>query len=632
MKLTWHFWAFGWLCCAPLLNAQRVVEELNRGIVAVPLREGGNIVLWRSLVSDPPDLRFNLYRSPEGGKSELLNGEPLRGATCFVDAHVQPGSAVRYEVRAVKKSGEDPAGGSFTVKAGAPAGYIPIPLQTPKGYSPNDASVGDLDGDGEFEIVLHQAGRGHDNSHEGATDAPILQAYKLNGTKLWGINLGNNVREGPHYTQFLVYDFDGDGKAEVACKTADGTRDGKGKVIGDPNANWVNKDGRILSGPEYLTVFNGQTGAEMATVRYIPARHPGTDNPTEEQMREVWGDGYGNRMDRFLAGVAYLDGKLPSLVMARGYYNRTVLAAWDWRNGKLACRWVFDTASSPENGKFGGQGNHNLTVADVDGDGKDEIIYGGMAVDDDGKGLYSTGLGHGDALHVGDLDPTRPGLEVFRIQENFGDAGAHMFDARTGQVLWRKPSVSKGKDGEGPGRGLSLDIDPRFPGAESWVQGAGISGLFDAKGNVISEEKPSSCNFGIWWDGDLLREILDKNKICKWNWSSSTLDPILVAKDCVSNNGSKATPCLSADILGDWREEVIWRTKDNSELRIYVTPEPTQYRLPTLLQDPQYRLSIAWQNVGYNQPPHTSFYLGEGMRLPTQSDERPELLSETRKP
>src|SRR6185436_6171333 len=201
-----------------------------------------------------------------------------------------------------------------------------------------------------------------------------------------------------------------------------------------------NERGYILSGPEYLTVFNGLTGEIVTTTAYDPPRNEKLF-PTTQELKEGWGDGYGNRSDRFLACVAYLDGVHPSVVMCRGYYTRTVLAAWDWRNGKLASRWVFDSASSPENKKFAGQGNHNLSVADVDGDGKDEIIYGAMCIDDDGRGLYSTGLGHGDALHLSDLDPDHPGLEVFRIQERFDDAGAHMYDAKTGKVLWRKPSV-----------------------------------------------------------------------------------------------------------------------------------------------------------------------------------------------
>jgi rhamnogalacturonan endolyase len=598
-------------------DAQRLMEKLDRGVVAVPNAQGHAVVSWRLLGIDPGAIAFNVYRGSGTEPPVKLNPRPLAGPTFFVDESFQKADGAEYSVRPVVGDAEQKADGSFKVSANAPTGYVSIPLQTPAGYSPNDASVGDLDADGQYEIVLHQTGRAHDNSHHGETDPPILQAYKLDGTLLWTINLGKNIREGAHYTQFMVYDFDGDGRAEVACKTADGTVDGKGKVIGDANANHIDGGGRILRGPEFLTIFDGLTGAELATTKYIPGRHPNTDNPTGDQMKAMWGDGYGNRGDRFLACVAYLDGKLPSLVMCRGYYTRTVLAAWDWRNGKLTSRWVFD---APTGDKFAGQGNHNLSVADVDGDGKDEIIYGGMTVDDNGKGLYSTELGHGDAIHVSDLDPTRRGLEVFRIQEPPWDAGAHLFDAKTGKVLWKKPTRPGSK--EGPGRGVAIDIDPRHKGTECWVAGGGVGGLFNAKGSKISDATPHVCNFAVWWDGDFLRETLDKNWIGKWDWKQSKLNAILTAEGCESNNGTKSTPCLSGDILGDWREEVIWRTSDNNEMRIYVTTEPTQYRLFTLTHDSQYRLSIAWQNVGYNQPPHTSFFLGDGMRKPPQPNIR----------
>jgi rhamnogalacturonan endolyase len=299
--------------------------------------------------------------------------------------------------------------------------------------------------------------------------------------------------------------------------------------------------------------------------------------------------------------------------MTRGYYTRSVLSAWNFRDGKLSHVWTFDSHDGAlGNREYAGQGNHNLSVADVDDDGRDEIIFGACVIDDNGKGLYSTGLGHGDALHVSDLDPQRPGLEVFDIQERFDDAGMHMRDARTGENLWKIPSVKAGDDGEGPGRGHSFDIDPRYPGAECWVRGAGINGLYSVKGEKISEIKPDPCNFAVWWDGDLLRELLDRNIVSKWDWKNNNLDTLLVAEECSSNNGTKATPVLSADLFGDWREEIIWRTTDNKELRIYTTTIPTKHRFVSLMQDPVYRLGIVWQNVSYNQPPHVRYYLGEG--------------------
>ncbi len=611
------------------------MEKLSRGVVAVNQGGGKVFISWRMFGTDGDKIAFNLYRET-GGKPLRLNAKPIADVTFFVDESADLTKQNSYFVRVVsgKKEGEQSA--KFNLKANAEAKqYLSVPLQTPANYTPNDASVGDLDGDGEYEIVIHQVGRGRDNSQAGTTTEPILQAYKLDGTLLWTINLGKNIREGAHYTQFLVYDFDGDGRAEIACKTADGTTDGKGKIIGDKDADWRfkagetteglnrpgesgrrNAEGYILRGPEFLTIFDGLTGAEINTVKYDPPRHPTKENPTSDELKEVWGDGYGNRVDRFLAGVAYLDGVHPSLIFSRGYYTRTVVAAWDFRNKKLEKRWTFDSSSSAENQKFAGQGNHNLTITDVDGDGKDEIVFGAMVLDDDGKGLYSTGFGHGDALHVSDLDPTRPGLEIFDIQERFDDAGMSFRDARTGAVLWKKASVKAGEDGEGPGRGLSLDIDPRYAGFESWSFGAGINGLFDAKGEKISDKMPHVCNFGIFWDGDVLSELLDRNTISKWNWKTETTETIFTADGALSNNGTKATPVLSADIFGDWREEFILRSADNKELRIYTTTIPTDRRFYTFMHDPQYRLSIAWQNVAYNQPPHTSFFFGEGMKQP----------------
>lgn len=596
------------------LVAQRQMEWLSRGVQAIAKPDGYVFVSWRLLGTDPDNIAFNVYRTTSSGKPAKLNKQPITTSTSFEDITADTTKSNSYFVKPVIKGKEATASTSFTLKPGT-LPYVSLPLQTPAGYAPNDASVGDLDGDGEYEIILHQTGRAKDNSQAGITDPPIFQAYKMDGTLLWTINLGKNIREGAHYTQFMVYDLDGDGKAEIAMKTADGSMDAKGKIIGDSSKDYRNERGYILAGPEYLTIFDGLTGAALATTAYVPARHPSTLTPTTDELKTLWGDGYGNRMDRFLACVAYLDGVHPSLIMCRGYYTRTVLAAWDWKNGQLTQRWVFDSREG--NPTYGGQGNHNLTVADVDNDGKDEIVYGAMTIDDNGKGLYSTGLGHGDALHVTDLDPSHPGLEVFDIQERFDDAGANFRDARTGEVLWRKASVKAGEDGEGPGRGLALDIDPRYPGYECWVAGAGITGMFDCKGNKIADRTPA-CNMGIYWDGDVLSEILNGTTIDKWDYTNSKTDRLLEAAqyNCVRNNGTKSNPVLSADIWGDWREEVIYRTADNNELRIFSTSIPTTHRFYTLMHDPQYRLSIAWQNVAYNQPPHTGFFMGEGMQPP----------------
>ncbi|EDY84343.1 FG-GAP repeat domain protein [Verrucomicrobiia bacterium DG1235] len=626
---------------ASTLLAAPKMEHLDRGLVAVHKDDGTVFLSWRLLGNEPADTAFNVYRTttaPEQATdwgeyasrrdrlagTDKLNQAPLAGPTWFIDTGAALHRKTEYVVRPVLNGVEGEASAPFTLEAGSiPRPYVSIPLQTPDGYHANDASIGDLDGDGVYEVILKQEKSSQDNSRKGITDPVFLQAYTLEGKVLWEINLGINIRAGAHYTQFMVYDLDGDGKAELACKTGDGTIDGVGKIIGDPKADWRNENGYIITGPEYFTVFNGETGAAMETVPYVPSRHPTIANPTPDQMKDVWGDGYGNRMDRFLAGIAYLDGENPSVIMCRGYYTRSVVVAWDWRNGKLTHRWVFDSDASEENRPYRGQGDHSLSIADVDNDGKQEIIYGSMVLDDDGTGLYSTEWGHGDALHVSDLVRSNPGLEVFNIQERFDDQGMNMRDAATGRPIFTVPSVkaaeSGGDKGEGPGRGNSINMDPRYPGSESWAAGAGMTKVFNAEGEWIYD-KPRGLptNFAAWWDGDLQRELLDQNFILKFNPQTEKLDTLLLAHACTSNNGTKATPALSGDLWGDWREEVMWRTRDNQELRIYTSTIPTKHRMPTLLHDAQYRVALAWQNVAYNQPPHPSFYLGDEAELPVR--------------
>jgi rhamnogalacturonan endolyase len=620
-----------WLVTSPASASQ--LEALDRGLVALYKgNDRGVFLSWRLLGHESPDTGFNVYRQTANGSPVKLNEAPLAEGTNYLDEHPPLGKAFSYHVCAVVDGEEAEPSRRFHLSADpSPQDYLAIPLATPAGYTAGDASVGDFDGDGEYEFVVHMTGRGRDNSQSGMTDEPILHAYKLDGTRLWSIRLGKNIREGAHYTQFMVYDLDGDGKAEVVMKTADGTIDGVGQVIGDPAADHRQQPpqeeansqggrrapprgrragsrfGYVLQGPEYLTVFDGRSGAAIATVDYVPARHPEMVNPTPEQLEQVWGDGYGNRVDRFLACVAYLDGEHPSVVMCRGYYTRTVCAAWDWRDGELTQRWVFDSdqqGRADSSNPWRGQGNHSVVAADVDQDGRDEIVYGSMVIDDNGTGLYSTRLGHGDAQHVTDLDPTRPGLEIWSIHENprRNNPGVELRNARTGELYLE---AAHGRD---VGRGMAADIDPRYPGCELW---GGTRNLFDARGNDIGP-CPRSQNMAIWWDGDLLRELLDGVKVTKWDYRRGTEEVQFDGRQAglASNNGSKANPCLVADVLGDWREELIARTADNTELRIYTSATPTDHRLPTLMHDRQYRLSIAGQNVGYNQPPHPSFFLG----------------------
>lgn len=582
--------------------SQRWMENLNRGVVAVRVNTSKVFLSWRLLGTEPAATTFNIYR--DGVK---LNATPV-SLTNYTDNTTTNGS---YQVKAVHNGAEDSRTNTATVWTSP---YLQIPLQQPAGgttpdgvnytYSPNDASAADLDGDGEYEIILKwDPSNSKDNSQSGYTGNVFIDAYKINGTRLWRIDLGINIRAGAHYTQFLVYDFDNDGKAELACKTADGTKDAAGTTIGNATADYRNSSGYILSGPEYLTVFNGLTGVAMDTKNYTPAR--GTVSS--------WGDSYGNRVDRFLACVAYLDGVSPSMVFGRGYYTRLVRSAWDFRNGQLVQRWIFDSNNSG-NSSYAAMGNHQLTVGDPDGDSKDEICNGASAINDDGTGLYSNGLGHGDALHMSDMNPDRPGQEVWQCHEEparYGQYGLEFRDAKTGQPLWGVPATGD------VGRALAADIDPRYRGYECWGT---VGRLYSCLGDSIGPSRPS-VNHAVWWDGDLLRELLDGTKLDKWNYmtnSSTRLKSLYTAENGFgeSNNTTKANPCLTADLFGDWREEIVLRTADNQFLNIYTTTDSTAFRIYTLMHDPQYRLAVAWQNSGYNQPPHPGFYLGDGMSTP----------------
>ena len=617
-------------------RTQLNLEHLNRGVVA--FRDGAQVIVsWRTLSSDAIGQPFDVFRN-----GQKLNTAPLtKGGSFFIDSQPLTVDAT-YEVRGGS------CDGSFTLKADTPKGYLPLKLQkpaagtTPDGetftYSANDASVADVDGDGQYEIILKwDPSNAHDNAHDGYTGPTLFDCYRLDGTLLWRIDMGINIRSGAHYVPFIAYDLDGDGKAEFIVKTSDGTRDGLGQIIGDsladyrhrapenaqnptPEREWSKynkqgrpKTGRILTGAEYITVFNGLTGEAMDTKPYIPERGNLKD----------WGDDYANRSDRMLAAVGYLDGKHASAIFCRGYYTRTVLAAWDWDGRELKQHWVFDT-NAPGTGKDGkphstyaGQGNHNLRVADVDGDGCDEITYGSMAVDHDGIGLYNTGMGHGDAIHLMAFDPTTDELQVWDCHENRRD-GSDFRKAKTGEIIFQLPSKSD------VGRAMAADIDPENPGVEMWSTDS--HGIRNIKGDVLytamDPDDPQhqqhlklgdrylSVNFGIWWDGDLLRELLDHETVSKYDWQQKTIIDVKHLDGVVFNNGTKSNPCLAADILGDWREEVIARTPDSDELRIFITPIPTDHRINCLMEDIPYRLSTAAQNVGYNQPSEPGFYLG----------------------
>jgi len=585
-----------------MTDAQRVMEKLNRGLIAVRVSSIQVFLSWRMLGSDPDNIAFNLYR--DGVK---INSAPISDVTNFTD---NSSSANSYTVKTVLNNAETGEQNAAGVLAN---NYFDIPMNVPAvmtmpdgstcTYSPADCSAGDADGDGDYEIIVKwDPSNAKDNSQFGYTGNVYIDVYKLNGTQLCRIDLGKNIRAGAHYTQFQVADYDGDGKAEIFCKTAPGTRDGLGNYISKGpaatathTADYRNSSGYILTGPEYLTVFSALTGAELATAEYSPVR--GTVSS--------WGDSYGNRVDRFLAGTAYIDGVLPTAIMCRGYYTRATIAAWNYRNGTLSRVWLYDSGTTSGVGLYG-QGNHNLSIADVDNDGKDEIVWGAGAVNDDGKLMYRTGLGHGDAMHLSDLDPDRKGLEVWEVHEETGAAyGEEMHDARTGAILW---GTYTGTDN---GRGLAVNVIPGNRGFEMWS--ASGSGAMSKKGTVLSNSK-GSMNFRIYWDGDKEDELLDGNTITKYG-----VGALMTASGCSSNNGTKSTPNLSADIFGDWREELILRTDDNTKLRVFTTTIPTNFRTYTLMHDPVYRAGIAWQNTAYNQPPHLGFYMGDDMDTPPVS-------------
>lgn len=614
-----------------ILFGQRQMEKLDRGVNAI-YTSGKALVSWRIFGDDPVDISFNVYSVINGADAVKENDTPVSGKSNFLVSGVSTSKTNQYFIKPIIEGTEGNASKTFTLQSGNP--YYSIPLDKPAdivdkkddsmiNYHANDCSVGDVDGDGDYEIIVKwMPSNQTDNMAGEFTGNVYLDAYTIEGDKLWRIDLGVNIRAGAHYNPFMVYDLDGDGKAEVAIKTAPGTKDATGNYIckgpainTDHSKDYRNSGGMILSGPEFLTVFNGLTGKEMSTIYYQPRRHPNTENPSGDQLDAIWGDSYGNRVDRFLACVAYLDGVHPSLVMCRGYYTRTVLVAYDFKGGELAKRWIFDTMGEGKSA-YAGQGNHNLSVADVDGDGKDEIIYGSMTVDDDGNGLYTTGLGHGDAMHVGDLDPNHDGLEVFVCHED-GENGSTFRDAKTGEILWQH------KSGGDNGRGVAFDIDPNYPGAECWsADGKGIYNC--ATGDVITATYPTTggggpnYNMAAWWDGDLQRELVDRTVINKWNWISKSTTRVMTVYnyEISSNNSTKSNPCLIADFWGDWREEILYRRSDNTALYIFSTSNETNYGFYTLMHDPQYREAIAWQNVGYNQPAHPGFFLGDGMKTP----------------
>jgi len=593
------------------------MEYLNRGVSAA-YTGTGMLVSWRILATDNDATYFKLYKNGEfvaqinageatnyfiegGTPTDLYTVDTFVGTTMTEFANVAT-------IFGTKNSGQ--SGAYFDINTQKPADQT-MPDGTTCTYTENDCSVGDIDGDGQYEIfVKWDPSNSQDNSKDGYTGTTFFDCYRLDGTLVWRIDLGINIRSGAHYTQFLVYDFDGDGKCELICKTADGTKDGQGNYIGDSSKDYRSTAGRILTGPEYITLFDGATGKALDTQNYDPARGTVAD----------WGDSYGNRVDRFTACVAYLDGEHPSACFGRGYYTRSVVAAWDVSNGKLVKRWTYDTGYNASTAGYG-DGNHHILGADVDGDGKQEVVVGSAVVDDNGKLLYTTSNAHGDAIHIGDFVPSNPGLEIFQCLEDEThpngktiNYGVELRDAKTGKALFRETA------GGDTGRAIADNLVAGNDGAEMCGSHNGIlydcttgQQMTDASGNGMTFASITKWgqNSLVYWTDVLERAVLDRTMADQYGKGR-----VFTGDGVTYNNASKSNACLTCDLMGDWREEMIFRKSDGG-LRVFTTTFTSEYPIYSLMHNPQYRVQVAAQNNGYNQPPHTDYFLGTGYELPT---------------
>ena len=626
---------------------KRVMEKLDRGTVAVKTNDGVYLS-WRLLGTESlTNQAFDIYRD-----SEKIYTTGEHDATCYTDSKGTADN--KYTVvpkgEAIDKTEAVDVWTTNTTYKGRSVAYKDIAFKVPDGgktpkdeeytYTANDMSVGDLDGDGEYEyIVKWDPSNSKDNSVKGYTGNVYLDAYELDGTLLWRIDLGVNIRAGAHYTQYMVYDFDGDGKSEVILKTAPGSKDGEGNYVskagknitkGDDAKDYRNSSGLLMGkdgGPEYLTVFNGETGAAMQTVDFDPPRSILTSSE--------WGDSYANRSERYLAAVAYLDGVHPSVVMTRGYYTYVYAAAYTWDGTDLKEQWLSTNTPTEENGGTGctvkyadgtsknntnktlyAQGAHSVSVADVDNDGYDEIIFGSAVLDHDGTVLTYDGRGHGDAEHVSDFDNDGK-QEIFMAHE----AGKHndkIIPYAVDIKRYNGDIMLQAAQGD-IGRGIMDNVDDKYAlssGNLSLFWSVAADGIYNQAGekvgNIPNTNGSNMENFAVYWDGDLGRELLDGNKLVKYSIKSGAERIYYDSKNSTLpgsiNNSTKSNACLTADLFGDWREEIVLRYGDG--VRIYFSTIPTDYRLTTLMHDSQYRCAIAWQNVGYNQSPHTSYYIG----------------------
>ena len=609
----------------PAFAAPRQMENLTRGLVASNVGKG-MLVSWRLLGTDDPATEFNLYRDGTKiasiGKTDGTNFLDKDGKTTSkytVAAVIDGKEQAKSSLSAILDKTVSNSGNSFpykTLKLEVPASQT-MPDGEVCTYTPNDMSAADLDGDGEYELILKwDPSNAHDNSQGGYTGTVFIDAYKLDGTRLWRIDLGKNIRAGAHYTQFQVFDYDGDGKAEMIVKTADGTIDGTGKAIGDKSKDYRNSGGTILQGPEYLTVFRGSDGAAISTVEYQPSRDI-NQHVKGKDAHGYWGDNYGNRCERYLAATGYLDGVHPSAIFARGYYSSSYVAAYDFDGKNLKLRWLHKS-EYPGQGLYG-EGNHSLQAVDLDGDGYDEIFFGAAALNHDGTLRYRTGLGHGDAHHISDLDPDLPGLELWDVHEHTDARYTEEMRAHDGKVIWGTPQPSSG--GVDNGRGMAADIDSEYRGFEMWSSKGG--GMKTAKGKLIGTPAVST-NFRIYFDGDEYDELLDGAYLTKFdskNKKSNVYFDGPTALGATGCNGTKNTPSLVADLFGDWREELVVRSeKDPTTMYIISTPVTSEHRVYTLMHDATYRTAVASENTAYNQPPHLGYYLPDMVKSLKQPD------------
>ena len=629
----------------------RQMEKLDRGLIAIKT-DGGVYLSWRLFDSEDnifgsadKNVSFNVYR--DGKKiSEVAT------KTNYVDSTV----GTNYSVAPVINGVEGEKCDAVTVYNNS---YFDIPLSKPDdetiydpsgnelatySFFPADCSTGDVDGDGEYEIIVKWTSHERDVGTPAYSGTVHLAAYKLDGTKLWknDIELGKNVYSSAHTLQFLVYDFDGDGKSEVICQTSLGSKDGQGKYVSNAaqtdeeikaitdkensTADYRSSSGVITKGEEFLTVFNGETGAAMDTISLPTTR--GSENGVD------YGDDFGNRSNRFVSDIAYLDGEKPYAIYLRGYYfgrngkQRTSIAGISWDGTALSPTYRFDTQKGQEGYYDGayqyvGNGNHNCTVADVDNDGKDEFITGAlcMEVNDDNefRPKWCTYLQHGDALHIGNYDPTHTGFEFFTVHEDSGtnslsgnditlDFGMSVIDAETGNIMFHEGAS------DDTGRGVMANVGAggyyQIWSAKNSARQSNGGTDFTTATSLTGRNTPS-MNFRIFWDGDLYDNLLNGANITDWNGRNMSNIFSAGNYDCVSINGTKANPSLQADLFGDWREEVVYPTSDGTALRVFSTTDTTDYKIKTLMQDPVYRSGVAAEQTAYNQPPHVGFYMGK---------------------